>query len=149
MPPPDPEDALYDRCLAQHGMVHTGEGTFVYQGTGAPVDTTDPDVLSRFRQVHAQAQQQLAERAQSSGDTPGGAPLPETASVPMSQEAPPEMVQMGARALAGPVPPDTAFTNPMALLERLLASPARSATLKLIALLGGGSVAPTPNRMGG
>lgn len=109
----DPHDALYDRLLAHHGMVHTGAGQFVYQGSGLPVDTTHPGVVRRFRQVHGQAQQQVA------ASRP---PVP----------VPGQAGDHGAGQGAG-----TALTDPLALLRGLLASPARDATLRLVALLRG------------
>ena len=125
MPPTDPQDALYDRLLAQHGIVHTGAGRFVSQGSGAPVDTTHPDVVRRFQQVHTQAQQQ----AGASSPTPPMAP---------GVSSPPALAP-------GPEgDPRAALTDPLALLRGLLASPARDATLKLVAMLRGSEMSLAP-----
>ena len=128
MPPTDPHDALYDRLLAQHGMVHTGEGQFVYQGSGTPVDTTHPDVVSRFQQVHAQAQAQAQGGA---SRTPAPGPLP------VATPPAPTPGQNGD--------PRAALTDPMALLRGLLASPARDATLRLVAMLRGSGMSTAPS----
>lgn len=159
MPPTHPHDAIYDRYLAQHGMVHTGEGKFVYQGTGAPVDTAHPDVLSRFQQVHAQAQQQLAAGAAQAPEgfvpsPPTGSPLRNVLTMPGSAPgaATPgplhvQAQQQIARASATAPAPDWYVPSPPpGVMEHALDAPRTSYMDTLLRLYHTGAL-PTPQRL--